>query len=145
MSCDKGSQTPQGKGDKVVLGFAQIGSESDWRVASTASIKAEAAKRGIDLRFSDAQQKQENQIKALRSFLAQGVDVIAFSPVIETGWEPVLREIKQAGIPVVLVDRNAEVSDPSLYKTFIGSDFVEEGRRAAKWFAENMTGDVKVF
>ncbi len=79
---------------KTVVGFSQIGAESGWRTANTESIKAEAAKRGIELKFADAQAKQENQIKALRSFIAQGVDVIAFSPVVETGWEPVLKEIK---------------------------------------------------
>ncbi len=89
----------------IVVGFSQIGAESGWRTANTESIKSEAAKRGIDLKFADAQQKQENQIKALRSFIAQDVDVIAFSPVVETGWEPVMREIKKAGIPVVLSDR----------------------------------------
>ena len=147
-----GSPGPSGgaKGGKpdagpIVMGFSQIGSESDWRAANTVSIKAEAERRGIDLRFADAQQKQENQIRALRSFIAQKVDVIAFSPVVETGWEPVLREIKKAGIPVILTARAVDVTDKSLYVTFIGSDFVEEGRRAAKWFVENTTGDVKVF
>ncbi|MFO1492984.1 MAG: substrate-binding domain-containing protein, partial [Kiritimatiellia bacterium] len=124
----------------VTVGFSQIGAESAWRTANTQSVKDEAAKRGIKLVFSDAQQKQENQIKALRSFIAQGVDVIAFSPVVETGWEPVLKEIKQAGIPVVLSDRAVDVSDESLYVTFIGSDFVEEGRRAATWLAEKTGG-----
>jgi galactofuranose transport system substrate-binding protein len=116
---------------KLVVGFSQVGAESGWRTANTDSIKSEAAKRGIDLRFSDAQQKEENQIKAIRSFIAQGVDVIAFSPVVETGFEPVLQEAKKAGIPVVLSDRAVKVSDPTLYKCFIGSDFVEEGHRAA--------------
>ena len=129
---------------KTVVGFSQIGAESAWRTANTGSIKAEAAKRGIDLQFADAQQKQENQIKALRSFIAQGVDVIAFSPVVETGWEPVLREIKKAGIPVILSDRAVDVTDDSLYVTFIGSDFIEEGRRAAKWVIENTQGEVGV-
>jgi galactofuranose transport system substrate-binding protein len=115
---------------KLVVGFSQVGAESGWRTANTESIKSEAAKRGIDLRFSDAQQKEENQIKAIRSFIAQGVDVIAFSPVVETGFEPVLQEAKKAGIPVVLSDRAVKVSDPTLYKCFIGSDFIEEGRRA---------------
>ncbi len=124
----------------LTVGFSQIGAESGWRTANTDSIKAEAAKRHINLRFSDAQQKQENQIKALRSFVAQGVDVIAFSPVVETGWEPVLREIKQAGIPVILTDRGVAVSDPNLFVTFIGSDFVEEGRRAGRWLAEKTGG-----
>src|ERR1051325_10835177 len=89
---------------KIVVGFSQIGAESGWRTANTDSIKTEAAKRGIELKFADAQQKQENQIKALRAFIAQRVDVIAFSPVVETGWQPVLREAKAAGIPVVLTD-----------------------------------------
>jgi galactofuranose transport system substrate-binding protein len=118
---------------KIVVGFSQIGAESGWRTANTDSIKSEAAKRGIELKFADAQQKQENQIKALRSFISQGVNVIAFSPVVETGWGPVLKEIKAAKIPVILTDRAVDVSDPSLYVTFIGSDFVEEGRRAANW------------
>jgi simple sugar transport system substrate-binding protein len=117
---------------KLVVGFSQVGAESGWRTANTESIKSEAAKRGIDLRFSDAQQKEENQIKAIRSFIAEGVDVIAFSPVVETGFEPVLQEAKKAGIPVVLSDRAVKVSDPSLYACFIGSDFIEEGRRAGK-------------
>jgi ABC-type sugar transport system substrate-binding protein len=148
-SCGKDDSQSGGQGKalktgRIVMGFSQIGSESDWRAANTVSIKAEAQKRGVDLRFADAQQKQENQIKALRSFIAQKVDIIAFSPVVETGWEPVLREIK-AGIPVILTDRGVDVTDPSLYVTFIGSDFTEEGRRAAKWFVDNTTGDVKVF
>src|SRR3954464_9858203 len=117
---------------KIVVGFSQIGAESGWRSANTESIKSEAAKRGIELKFADAQQKQENQIKALRSFIAQGVDVIAFSPVVETGWQPVLTEIKRAKIPVILTDRSVDVTDPSLFVTFIVSDFVEEGRRAGE-------------
>lgn len=129
---------------KLTVGFSQIGAESAWRTANTDSIKAEAAKRGINLQFADAQQKQENQIKALRSFVAQGVDVIAFSPVVETGWEPVLKEIKQAGIPVVLSDRAVKVSEEGLYVTFIGSDFVEEGRRAARWLAEKTGGKAAI-
>ena len=124
----------------VSVGFSQIGAESAWRTANTKSIKDEAAARGIRLVFSDAQQKQENQIKALRSFVAQGVDVIAFSPVVETGWEPVLREIKLAGIPVVLSDRAVDVSDDDLFATFIGPDSVEEGRQAATWLAEKTGG-----
>ena len=98
----------------------------------------------MKLLFADAQQKQENQIKALRSFLAQGVDVIAFSPVVETGWEPVLKEIKASGIPVVLSDRAVATSDDSLYVTFIGSDFTEEGRNAAKWLAKKTDGKATI-
>ncbi len=133
------ADAPNGK-KTLSVGFSQIGAESAWRTANTQSIKDEAQKRGINLQFSDAQQKQENQIKALRSFVAQNVDVIAFSPVVETGWEPVLQEIKQAGIPVILSDRSVDVSDPSLFATFIGSDFVEEGRRAANWLAQKTGG-----
>src|SRR3954466_12091816 len=125
---------------KIVVGFSQIGAESGWRTANTESIKSEAAKRGIELKFADAQQKQENQIKALRSFVAQHVDAIAFSPVVETGWEPVLREIKRAKIPVILSDRAVKVTDDSLHVTFIGADFVEEGRRAGNWLAKAMGG-----
>jgi len=98
-------------------------------------------KRGVDLKFSDAQQKQENQIKALRSFIAQRVDAIILAPVVETGWEPVLKEAKKAGIPVILVDRGVNVSDDSLYTTLIASDFVEEGRMAGKWLVEKLGGN----
>jgi ABC-type sugar transport system substrate-binding protein len=121
---------------KVTLGFSQIGAESEWRTANSQSIKGEAEKRGIVLKFSDAQQKQENQIKAIRSFVQQRVDVIAFSPVVETGWEPVLREAQAAKIPVILTDRTVDVKDTSLWVTFMGSDFVEEGRRAGKWLVD---------
>jgi simple sugar transport system substrate-binding protein len=122
--------------DKIVLGFAQVGAESGWRTANTDSIKQAAADAGIELKFSDAQQKQENQIKAIRSFIQQKVDVIAFSPVVESGWETVLQEAKEAGIPVVLTDRAIDSDDESLYTAFIGSDFVEEGRRAGRWLLE---------
>ncbi len=128
----------------IVVGFSQIGAESGWRTANTESIKSEAAKRGITLKFADAQQKQENQIKAIRSFIAQGVDVIAFSPVVETGWQEVLQEAKKAGIPVILSDRAVDVTDDSLYVTFIGSDFVEEGRRAANWVIKATGGKANV-
>jgi ABC-type sugar transport system substrate-binding protein len=132
--------------DRIVLGFSQIGAESEWRTANTESIKSAATAMDIDLRFSDAQQKQENQIKALRSFIAQKVDVIAFSPVVETGWDAVLREAKAANIPVILTDR-AVSADPALYVGFIGSDFVEEGRKAARLVSEKFedaTADVHI-
>jgi ABC-type sugar transport system substrate-binding protein len=139
----EGSDAASGE-ERLVVGFSQIGAESDWRRANTESIRSEAEKRGIDLRFSDAQQRKENQIKAIRSFIAQRVDVIALSPVVETGFEQVLEEANRAGIPVVLADRAVEVSDPSLYVSFIGSDFEEEGRRAARWFVENTEGEVQI-
>ena len=128
----------QAQKKKITLGFSQIGAESEWRTANTKSIKEAAKSSGINLKFSDAQQKQENQIKAIRSFIAQKVDVIAFSPVVETGWEPVLREAKAAKIPVILTDRAVSTKDDSLWVTFIGSDFVEEGRRSGRWLVEKM-------
>ncbi|MHB1458925.1 MAG: ABC transporter substrate-binding protein [Armatimonadota bacterium] len=128
----------------MVVGFSQIGAESAWRTAETQSVKDEAAKRGVTLKFSDAQQKQENQISALKSFIAQKVDIIFLAPVVETGWEPVLKEVKRAGIPVVLLDRGVKVSDESLYNTLIGSDFVEEGRMAAEWLAKKTNGKCRL-
>ena len=126
--------------NKIVLGFSQIGAESEWRTANTESIKQAAKDAGIELKFSDAQQKQENQIKAIRSFIAQKVDVIAFSPVVESGWGTVLREAKAANIPVILSDRAVDEKDTSLWVTFMGSDFVEEGRKAGRWLLENYKG-----
>ncbi|WP_375542183.1 ABC transporter substrate-binding protein [Paraburkholderia sp. CNPSo 3274] len=122
---------------QITLGFAQVGAESAWRTANTVSVKQAAKDAGINLKFSDAQQKQENQIKAIRSYIAQKVDVIAFSPVVESGWEPVLQEARRAKIPVILTDRNIDVKDQSLYVTMIGSDFMEEGRRAGKWLEDH--------
>ncbi|HPJ14723.1 MAG TPA: ABC transporter substrate-binding protein [Spirochaetota bacterium] len=123
-------------GDKIVLGFSQIGAESEWRTANTESIKSAAKDEGIDLKFSDAQQKQENQLKAIRSFIAQKVDAIAFSPVVTSGWEAVLKEAKDANIPVFITDRAVDVQDDSMWVTVMGSDFTEEGRRAARWLQE---------
>jgi ABC-type sugar transport system substrate-binding protein len=122
---------------KIVMGFAQVGAESGWRTANTASIQESAKEAGIDLKFSDAQQKQENQIKAIRSYIQQKVDVIAFSPVVETGWDTVLQEAKRAGIPVILTDRAVDSEDTSLYETFLGSDFVLEGEKAGQWLVDN--------
>ncbi|WP_406023732.1 ABC transporter substrate-binding protein [Nocardioides sp. NBC_00850] len=121
----------------ITMGFAQVGAESGWRTANTTSIQDSAEEAGIDLKFSDAQQKQENQIKSIRSYIQQKVDVIAFSPVVETGWDAVLQEAKRAKIPVVLTDRAVDTEDTSLYVTFIGSDFVEEGEKAGQWLVDN--------
>jgi len=131
-----GSSAVRADDKKITLGFSQIGAESEWRTANTKSIKEAADTTGINLKFSDAQQKQENQIKAIRAFIAQKVDVIAFSPVVETGWEPVLKEAKAAKIPVILTDRAVSAKDETLWVTFMGSDFVEEGRRAANWLVD---------
>ena len=126
------------------IGFAQTGAESAWRTANSESMKAEAAKRGIDLKFSDGQGKQENQIRALRSFIAQKVDAIVLAPLVETGWDPVLRDAKRAGIPVIITDRSIATTDESLYACFIGSDFLEEGRMAAEWLAKKTGGKVRI-
>jgi simple sugar transport system substrate-binding protein len=122
--------------DKITMGFAQVGAESGWRTANTKSVQESAKKAGIDLKFSDAQQKQENQIKAIRSYIQQKVDVIAFSPVVESGWDTVLKEAKTAKIPVILTDRAVDSTDKTLYKTFLGSDFVEEGKKAGAWLVD---------
>lgn len=124
---------------KLTVGFSQIGAESGWRSAETESIRSEATKRGVDLKFSDAQQKQENQVKAIRSFIQQKVDAIIFAPVVSSGWDPVLKEAQEAKIPVVLVDRGI-TADPSLYTTLIASDFVEEGKRTAEFLGKKMNG-----
>lgn len=129
---------------QLTVGFAQVGAESAWRTAETESVKSEAAKRNVNLKFSDAQGKQENQIKAVRGFIAQGVDAIILAPVVETGWEPVLQEARRAKIPVVLVDRGIKTSDESLYATLIASDFVAEGRMAAEWLAKKTGGKANI-
>src|SRR5512137_775697 len=134
-----GGEKPQKTYKDLIVGYAQLGAESEWRSANTASVKRAAADLGVELKFSDAQQKQENQIKAIRSLIAQKVDVIGVAPLIETGWDDVFKEAKDAGIPIILVDRRADVS-PDLYVTFIGSDFLEEGRNAARIMAELTNG-----
>ncbi|PPK94603.1 simple sugar transport system substrate-binding protein/ribose transport system substrate-binding protein [Kineococcus xinjiangensis] len=128
----------KGADDGITMGFAQVGAESGWRTANTKSIQEAAKESGIELKFSDAQQKQENQIKALRSYIQQKVDVIAFSPVVETGWDAVLQEAKRAGIPVILTDRAVDAEDETLYESFIGSDFVLEGKKAGDWLVQEV-------
>ncbi|MGP3912280.1 ABC transporter substrate-binding protein [Nonomuraea sp. 10N515B] len=139
-ACGSGGSTTAGTsggGDSTItMGFSQVGAESGWRTANTKSVQDAAKNAGIELKFSDAQQKQENQIKAIRSYIQQKVDVIAFSPVVESGWDTVLKEAQNAKIPVILTDRAVDSKDTSLYKTFLGSDFVEEGRKAGKWLME---------
>lgn len=129
---------PQQQSDRLVVGFSQIGSESGWRAAETRVAREEAERRGIDLRVSDAQQRQENQIRAVRTFIAQGVDAILLAPVVSTGWDGVLAEAKRANIPVILLDRRVETAEESLYLAAVASDAVEEGRVAARWLAETV-------
>ncbi len=124
----------------IVVGFAQVGAESGWRTANTKDIQDSFKTAGIQLKFSDAQQKQENQIKAIRSYIQQQVDYIAFSPVVQTGWDAVLNEAKAANIPVILTDRAVDSKDTSLYVTFLGSDFVLEGKKAGDWLVNEYKG-----
>ena len=120
----------------IVVGYAQVGAESDWRTANTKSFKSTfTEENGYKLIFDDAQQKQENQIKAIRSFIQQDVDYIVVAPVVETGWETVLKEAKDAGIPVILSDRQMKVSDDSLYTCWVGGNFVKEGLDSGDWLA----------
>lgn len=118
---------------KILLGFSQIGAESAWRMCNTRSVKEAAAGYGIQLIYENAEQKQENQIKALRSFIAYQVDVIAFVPIVTDGWDNVLQEAKDAGIPVLITDRKINTADPSLFAGFIGTDSRLEGRNAARF------------
>ena len=120
--------------DTITVGFSQVGAESDWRTANTESMKSPfSEENGYELIFDDAQQKQENQLTAIRNFIQQEVDYILLAPVTETGWDTVLQEAKDADIPVIIVDRMVDVSDDSLYTTWIGTDSLLEGRKAAEW------------
>ncbi|CDW59259.1 ABC tran and Peripla BP 4 domain containing prote in [Trichuris trichiura] len=124
----------------LTVGFSQVGSESGWRAAETNVAKSEAEKRGITLKIADGQQKQENQIKAVRSFVAQGVDAIFIAPVVATGWEPVLKEAKDAEIPVFLLDRSIDVKDKSLYMTTVTADNILEGKLIGDWLVKEVNG-----
>lgn len=147
-ACGGGTTAPAGGGGEakgkplgeLVVGFAQVGAESGWRTANTKDIQDSFKEAGIQLKFSDAQQKQENQIKAIRSYIQQGVDYIAFSPVVQTGWDAVLNEAKAANIPVILTDRAVDSKDTSLYVTFLGSDFILEGKKAGEWLVKEYEG-----
>ena len=122
-----------GSDSRLVLGFSQIGSESAWRIGNTKDIEEQAAEYGIGLMLENANQKQENQIAAIRRFIAYQVDVIAFSPVVEEGWDNVLKEAKDAGIPVILVDRTINTKEEGLATCLIGADFYREGVMAAEY------------
>jgi len=143
---NKKKQAPAAE-KKLILGFSQIGSESVWRTRNTQSIFEAAAENDIQILFDDAQQKQENQLKAIRSFIVYQVDVIAFVPIVEDGWDNVLQEAKDAGIPVIVVDRKIKANQ-SMYAGFIGENGVEEGRRAARYLVNkcrNTEGPVNIF
>ncbi|MFT4144899.1 MAG: substrate-binding domain-containing protein [Mobilitalea sp.] len=125
----------------IDVGYSQLGTESEWRLANTASIKDAARDAGINLIFDDADQSQEKQVKAVEKFIEMKVDVIVISPVVDYGWDTVLKKAKAAGIPVILSDRRIEVEDDDLFETYIGADFMEEGRRAMRWVAANVIKD----
>ena len=120
----------------VVVGFSQLGAESSWRIANTASMVDAADKYGFALMMENANQKQELQIKSIRNFIASRVDVIVFSPIVETGWDNVLNEAREAGIPVILMDRMIENADEGLYTAYVGADFYQEGRRAGEYLVK---------
>jgi len=145
-ACNR-SQRSSGEEKPIVLGYSQLGDESTWRTRNSLSITTAAKKAGIKIMFEDAMQDQANQIKALRSFIAYKVDVIAFSPLVETGWDTVLGEAKAAGIPVILVDRMIDTADESLYTCALSSDFTLEGRRAGEFLLKkykNAPGPVNI-
>lgn len=154
IACAANSPSPEAKSTlepengrityaEMVVGYSQIGAESNWRTGNTASIQETAAALGVELIFDDGQQRQENQIKAIRTFIAQQVDVIGVSPVVENGWESVFQEAKDAGIPIILVDRRANVPE-DLYTAYLGSDFLEEGRNAARVMVDLLEGSGKI-
>jgi len=124
---------PEAKQPSVVVGFSQLGAESSWRIANTESMEKAAKEAGFGLMMENANQKQEKQIDAIRSFIAYQVDVIVFSPIVENGWDNVLNEAKKAGIPVILMDRMIETPDESLYASYVGADFYAEGKKAGEY------------
>ena len=138
-ACGAGTASPgdAAEEDLTVIGMCQVGAESDWRVADSESMKTVfTEENGYRLLFEDARQKQENQISAIRKFIQQQVDYIVLMPISESGWESVLQEAKEAGIPVILVDRMVDTADESLYAAHVGSDFFQEGAMAARWLEE---------
>jgi len=135
FGCDRTQAEPEPQ-ERIVVGFSQLGDESEWRSASSADIKRAADSAGVALIFNNALQQQFNQIRAIRSFILKGVDVIAFSPIVEEGWDNILEEAQAAGIPVVIVDRKIETSRDDLYTAFLGADFHREGVKAGEWIVE---------
>ena len=135
-------QTPEEETTLITVGFSQVGAESDWRVANTESMRESLSEEnGFELLFDNARQKQENQFKAIRTFIQQDVDYIVLAPVTETGWESVLEEARAAGIPVIIVDRQVEVDDPSLYTSWVGSNFRKTADAAVAWLSEKLKAD----
>ena len=130
--CQGARQTSAGQ-SALVVGFSQLGAESGWRIGNTASMEQAARRWGFGLMLDNANQRQDKQIAAIRSFISYRVDVIVFSPIVETGWNNVLNEAKKAGIPVIIMDRMIDAEDDTLYAAYIGADFMAEGRRAGEF------------
>ncbi len=145
-ACSNRPPEPEPSGGRlVVVGFSQVGAESDWRIGNTNSmLEAFSAENGYRLILDDAQNKQEKQITAIRNFINQGVDYIVLAPTTEEGWDTVLQEAKAAGIPVILVDRRIDVADESLFTCWVGSDFRREGDAAAAWMEENLPDSLRI-
>ena len=137
--CERTAEEPEIP-ERIVFGFSQLGDESEWRTASSNDIKRAAERAGFQLMFENAQQQQFNQLKAIRSFILKGVDVIAFCPIVEEGWDNVLEEAQAAGIPVIVVDREINTETEGLYSAFIGADFHGEGVKAGEWMVERFAG-----
>jgi simple sugar transport system substrate-binding protein len=134
VAVNSSNERSQSFTDLIVVGFSQVGAESDWRMANTKSMQdAFTEENGYMLLFDDAQQKQERQISAIRSFIQQDVDYIVLAPTTELGWDTVLKEAKAAEIPVIIIDRRIEIEDENLFTCWIGSDFRTEGDKAVKW------------
>ena len=144
-SCSAPQKPASVENDLIVVGFSQVGSESDWRNANTVSmVEAFSVENGYRLIFDDAQQKQEKQITAIRNFINQAVDYIVLAPITMEGWDTVLTEAKAAGIPVIIVDRMIDTDDPDLFTCWVGSDTRREGDIAVKWMEENLTGPLNI-
>lgn len=134
VSCSRVTEDEEREKEYITIGFSQVGSESDWRSANSISMRESFSERnGYELFLSEAQQKQDNQFRAIRRFVQQEVDYLVLAPVTETGWDSILREVKRTGIPVVIVDRMVDVEDDSLYTAYVGSDFALEGAKAGEW------------
>ncbi len=133
------SENSKAPEEQVILGFSQIGAESAWRKCNSQSIQEAAQDSGIQLLFANAEQKQENQIKALRSFIVYQVDVIAFVPIVADGWDNILQEARNAGIPVLITDRKINTGDENLYAGFIGTDSEQEGRESASYLLKKFS------
>lgn len=141
-------ETKPATGDEelIVVGFSQVGAESEWRVANTENMRAVLCEEnGYELIYADAQQDQENQIRAIRNFIQQNVDYIVLAPVTESGWDSVLEEAKDEGIPVIIVDRMVTVSDEQLYTAYVGSDFRSEGDKAMAWLEGYLTDTGRLY